>query len=560
MIYRSPTALEYPKDATVTDVFLYSNPNNTPSDKPAIIDGPTGEIVFTYESLRVAVKKFARYLQSEAGVKPGTVVAILSTTKNYFPVAVHGVLAVGAVVSAFNPLYQPKEIAHALRLAKPTHIIVEDTLLPALQTGLSLAALPTPPTTHIWSDTPSYTAPAPHHTLSIPHILSTTPPTYHPPPTAPTSLALIAFSSGTSGHVKGVALPHTSLVANIHQQRAALPSLFASPTAVTALAVPFFHILGLAGFCCQYLAAGIPVVVFRRFDAAALLAAVARHRVTHLNVVPPLALALLRAEPEAVGGDLACLRCLVNAAAPLKQPLADALARRFGVVVTQWYGMTEAAPSLASQAEEEVGVRHTVGRLLPGVEARVVGEEGEECGVGVSGELVVRGPNMMAGYVREDGGEEDGARDAEGWFRTGDIGYFDEKGYLFLVDRAKEMIKVKGHQVAPAELETILLGHPKVADAAVCGVYVDAEASEFPVAYVALHAGESARGRKEMVDLRQDIRKHVDGQVAHYKRLKGGVHVLDTIPRNPSGKILRRLLPANLAKAADINKSRVSKL
>ncbi|KAL1625554.1 hypothetical protein SLS56_007301 [Neofusicoccum ribis] len=427
MIFRSPTALEYPKDATVTDVFLYSNPNNTPSDKPAIIDGPTGEIVFTYESLRVAVKKFARYLQSEAGVKPGTVVAILSTTK---------------------------EIAHALRLAKPTHIIVEDTLLPALQTGLSLAALPTPPTTHIWSDTPSYTAPAPHHTLSIAHILSTTPPPYRPPPTAPTSLALIAFSSGTSGHVKGVALPHTSLVANIHQQRAALPSLFASPTAATALAVPFFHILGLAGFCCQYLTAGIPVVVFRRFDPAALLAAVARDRVTHLNVVPPLALALLRAEPEAVGGgDLACLRCLVNAAAPLKQPLADALARR-----------------------------------------------------------------------------------------------------------AKEMIKVKGHQVAPAELETILLGHPKVADAAVCGVYVDAEASEFPVAYVALHAEESARGVKETVDLRQDIRKHVDGQVAHYKRLKGGVHILDAIPRNPSGKILRRLLPANLAKAADINKLRVSKL
>ncbi|KAH7051148.1 4-coumarate-CoA ligase [Macrophomina phaseolina] len=534
MIHCTNEILDYPRDATLTDILLNYNFNNTPPQKPAIIDGASGEV-------------------------PGEVVGIISTTKNYFPVAVHGVLAVGGVVSAFNPMYQPK----------PKHIFIEDELLPTFLSGLSFATgLPAPPTIHVWSDNPCPSLPPTCHHLAITAIISSaTSPAFIPHKPAPSSLArtpaFISFSSGTSGLVKGVALTHANIVANIFQQAAALRGMFTAST-VLVLAVPFFHILGLAGFCCQYAAQGAPIVVFRRFEAPALLDAVERHKITHVNVVPPMALALLGArEQEQRAGrqrDLSSLRCLVNAAAPLKLSVADRLAGAFGCVVTQWYGMTEASPSLASQREDEVAgaARGSVGRLLPGVEARVVGEEGEDCGKGVAGEVLIRGPNLMLGYVKGEG--LDGGRDADGWFRTGDVGYFDEVGYLFLVDRAKEMIKVKGNQVAPAELEAVLLGHTSVADAAVCGIHVDEEATEYPIAYVALHPVDSHRSVKDLVDIRRDIRQYVDGQVAHYKRLKGGVHILDAIPRNPSGKVLRRLLPANLQKAADVNRALISRL
>ncbi|KAH7389976.1 hypothetical protein BKA66DRAFT_568886 [Pyrenochaeta sp. MPI-SDFR-AT-0127] len=545
-----------PAAASIPNLLLNYNPRSIPNDKPAIIDGPSGKTVFTYATFRNAVKHFAVYLRDEVGVKPGDVVAFYSGTRVYFPVCVHGVLAIGATVTALNPLYQAKEITHALNLAKPSHIFAEPTLVPSLQSGLAASKLPSSLTIHVWDDmvTPppglqSNIRPVP--IWSITSRSSSSVETFRPHPINPdTTPAFLTFSSGTSGLSKGVILSHTNVVATCFQQLGRLHDELYTSTTVTVLVVPFFHILGLGGFCVQYVCHAVPIVVFPRFDVHELIKAIETHRITHINIVPPIGVALLNAKEEMLQGDngsrrdLSSLKCLMNAAAPLKLNLADALSKRYGCTLTQWYGMTEMSPSVSSQREDEVdgGARGSCGKMNPGIEAKTVDEEGRETTGSIPGELLLRGPNLMLGYV---GADE--ARDPDGWFATGDIGYFDKNGFLFIVDRKKEMIKVKAHQVAPAELESILLSHPDVRDAGVCSIYSDAEASEFPIAYVALK-NTSNLDSKTTEKLRLDIRQHVDQQVAHYKRLKGGLHFLPAIPRNPSGKVLRRLLPANLEK------------
>ncbi|KAH6988998.1 4-coumarate-CoA ligase [Ilyonectria sp. MPI-CAGE-AT-0026] len=515
-IYRSKEPLSYPQDATITDVLFHHNLNNTPANKPAIIDGITGE-------------KVANHLRHEVGVKPGSVVGILSTNKNYYPICVHAILAVGGVVSALNPLYEPN----------PTHVLVEDALLPRLVAALeTLPDLFQKPTLYVWdAEKPE---PGVYEALNVEHIikhgLADFEPIKHAPGVAATLLAFICFSSGTSGLVKGVKLSHGNIVSNIFQQSQGLRGMFA-PSTVVALIVPFFHVLGLAGFCCQYVSQGAPIVTFRKFEVGPLLEAVKKHQITHINVVPPIALELLR-YPIAGKGEYPSVKCLINAAAPLNQRQADQLCEKFSCVVTQWYGMTEASPSIASQKEDEVNIPGTIGRLLPGIEMRVIDEHYNDAQVG---EFAIRGPNTMQGYV--DGEKRsDNPNTPDGFLRTGDIGYVDDEGYLFIVDRAKEMIKVKGNQVAPAELEAILITHPQVLDAAVCGIYNEHGTSEMPVGYITT----SVQGAEEQELLKADVLRHVHSQVTRYKQITGGLHILPAIPRNPAGKILRRLLPAKL--------------
>ncbi|KAK7707916.1 hypothetical protein SLS63_013597 [Diaporthe eres] len=515
-IYANPEKLQYPKDTTLTEVLLYHNLNNTPDEKPSIIDGYSGETVFTYASLRTSVRKLARHFSHELGIKQRTVVGILSTTK---------------------------ELAHALKLSKPSHILVEEALVPNLLKAFDLGPdLLLKPRIHVWDiDDSSKTD---HEPLQIERIIQHGSPNFEPaklpPGAAAKELAFICFSSGTSGLVKGVQLTHENVVANLFQQSQGLRGMF-NPKTVVTLIVPFFHILGLAGFCCQFVSQGVPIVVFKRFEMVPLLKAIKKHRVTHINVVPPIALEFLR-NPEATKGDWSSVQCLMNAAAPLKETQARELCKRYDCVVTQWYGMTEASPSVASQREDETSIGGTIGRPLPGIEMRIVDEDGKDAKVG---EFILRGPNIMKGYVG-DTGLTGSPLMSDGFLRTGDIGYADNQGYLYIVDRAKEMIKVKGQQVAPAELEAILITHSQVKDAAVCGVYNHDGTSEVPVAYITTDVKTS----RDQQALKENLVEYVNGQVARYKRITGGVHILSAIPRNPSGKILRRLLPANLAAAA----------
>jgi len=257
--------------------------------------------------------------------------------------------------------------------------------------------------------------------------------------------------------------------------------------------------------------------------------------VSHLNVVPPIALQLL-SNPLASTGDYSTLKCLMNAAAPLEQSLADQLCQKLTCCLTQWYGLTEASPSVISQTEDQVHIRNTVGKILPGMTVKILDENFQECEHGVPGELCIRGPNVMQGYV----GNMELTADtimADGFLRTGDIGYVDDAGFVFLVDRLKEMIKVKGNQVAPAELEGVLRLHPQVDDAAVCGHYIPEQATDIPIAFITTRVPKD-----QHPTLFEDVIQFVRKRVASYKRIYE-VRVVEEIPRNAGGKIVRRQLP-----------------
>ncbi|KAG9187030.1 hypothetical protein G6011_10138 [Alternaria panax] len=541
MLFESPynAGFEIPT-VDITTLALDCNLSANVPSKPAIIDGYSGEVVYTYGSLRDKIRLFAGFLQTELQIAPGDVVAYLSYNTTYYPIIIHGLLAAGAVVSAFNPAYTAEELCHTLKLAKPKFVIVQAELLDALEAALNQMEGLLMPKLHILDGKSQM-----HSSHSVSDILnriecaSYFQRIHRSPEEIASDVAFICFSSGTSGLVKGVRLTHRNVVANVLQQGRALEDMY-QPDTVFTLVVPFFHILGLGGFCIQYICHGAPIVVFRSFDLPKMLESIRRDKVTHVNVVPPIAMAILRS-PLTTNADFASVKCLMNAAAPLKPELADALARRMGCVLTQWYGCTEASPSIISQRQSEAHIRGTIGRLLPNIQMRVVDAQGagelrqntsmskpltEHLDVerGTPGELWIRGPNVMQGYVTQH--ETTEAINKDGFFPTGDVGYVDDQGFVFLVDRLKELIKVKGNQVAPAELESLLLTHPDVIDAAVCGVHVDDEATEYPVGYIATGRPLASHGT-----LIQDLHDYVGKRVAHYKRLVGGIYILDAIPR-----------------------------
>jgi acyl-CoA synthetase (AMP-forming)/AMP-acid ligase II len=341
-------------------------------------------------------------------------------------------------------------------------------------------------------------------------------------------VALLPYSSGTTGLAKGVILTHRACMANIVQMRTSWPA--ARTDRILAVA-PFFHAVGLLVLACRALFAGATLVTLPRFDAEGFLAALREHRITQTVIVPPIVLALAQ-HPAVDHYDLSSLRWLGCGAAPLDADLQRACSQRIGCPVGQGYGMTEATAGIALWPVGTPVVPGSSGRLLPGVRARIVDPDtGGDAGPGDTGELWVRSPALMNGYLGNAGATA-ATIDQDGWLHTGDIARFDADGNLFLIDRIKELIKVNAFQVAPAELEAILRCHPSVKDAAVVPI-PDKRAGQRPKAYVVAA---------------QDVRAHeliefVAARVAPYKRIHE-VEFIDAIPTSPSGKILRRLLHA----------------
>jgi acyl-CoA synthetase (AMP-forming)/AMP-acid ligase II len=328
-------------------------------------------------------------------------------------------------------------------------------------------------------------------------------------------------------------LTHRQIATNLAQLE---PAITAGPGDRILAVLPFFHIYGLTALMNAPLRKGATVVVLPRFDLETFLAAIQNHRITGLYVAPPIVLALAK-HPAVAQYDLSSLRYVISAAAPLDADLAAACSARLNLPpVGQAYGMTELSPGthvvpLDAMREAPAG---TVGKLIAGTEMRIVSlaDPDKDLGVGEAGEILIRGPQIMKGYLgRPDA--TDAMIDGDGWLHTGDIGRVDADGWLFVVDRVKELIKYKGFQVAPAELEALLLTHPGIADAAVIGEYND-DGNEVPHAYVVRQpsAPDLAEG---------EVAMYVAERVAPYKRVRL-VTFIDAVPRAASGKILRREL------------------
>jgi acyl-CoA synthetase (AMP-forming)/AMP-acid ligase II len=486
-------------------------------DKPALIDGPSGRTL-TYGQLPALVARAAAGFAAR-GLRKGERVAILSPNLPEYVLAFHAVASLGAVVTTVNPLYTAAEVARQLQDSAARFVV---TVPAFLATAREAAAQARVDEIIVFGEAEGAT---PFAALLA---------EAGPPPGVAIDpgrdLVTLPYSSGTTGMAKGVMLTHRNLVAELCCLGGVTDASLILPEDTVLAFLPFFHIYGIVAFLNNSLRLGATVVTMPRFDLEQYLELVQRYGVSILHVVPPIALALAK-HPIVDRFDLSKVRGAFSAAAPLGDAVARALHERLGFRVSQAYGMTEVSgashlgPTTADKIKPASG-----GRLMPNMECKIVDlSSGAELPVGESGEILLRGPIVMQGYFGQAGATA-ATIDGEGWLRTGDIGYVDADGDFFIVDRTKELIKYKGLQVAPAELESVLLGHPAIADACVIGV-ADEAAGEVPKAFV-VKRGE--------VDAAQ-VMAWVAERVAPHKKVRF-VEFVTELPKSATGKLLRRVL------------------
>jgi acyl-CoA synthetase (AMP-forming)/AMP-acid ligase II len=489
-------------------------------DSPALIDGVDGTTL-TYAQLDQAHRRLAAAF-AEAGVRKGDVLALHSPNTIAFPTVFYAATRAGASVTTVHPLATPEEFAKQLRDCAASWIV---TISPLLDSARQAAELAGGVREIFVCDS------APGH-RSLIDLLGTTAPEPQIDIDPVTDVAALPYSSGTTGTPKGVMLTHRSIATNLAQLA---PSMPMGPGDRILAVLPFFHIYGLTALMNAPLWQGATVVVLPRFDLDTFLAAIEKYRITSLYVAPSIVLALAK-HPAVARFDLSSLKYVISSAAPLDAALAAACSRRLGLPpVGQAYGMTELSPGThVVPLAAEKAPPGTVGKLIAGTEMRILSldDPSEDLGVGEAGEIAIRGPQVMKGYL----GHPDATAamiDPDGWLHTGDVGYVDADGWLFVIDRVKELIKYKGFQVAPAELEALLLTHPGIADAAVIGVYNE-DNNEVPHAYVVRQPSATDLSEGEVM-------MYVAERVAPYKRVRG-VTFIEDVPRAASGKILRREL------------------
>ncbi len=492
------------------------------ADKPALIDGPSGRIL-TYGQLADGIRRAATGL-ARRGFKKGDVLAIYSPNLPEYAIVFHAVASLGGINTTINPLYTVDELANQLRDSGAKLLV---TVPPFLDKAREAAAKSKVEEIFVLG--------AAEGATSFAELMKNPP---SPPAVAidpKHDVVALPYSSGTTGLPKGVMLTHHNLVANLCQSANATNfDGFKEPDVILAV-LPFFHIYGLVVIMKLGLSEGATVVTMPRFDFQEFLTTMAKYRVTIAPLVPPIVLGMVK-HPALDQFDLSSVRLVFSGAAPLGEAMARDLSARLKCPVVQGYGMTEASPVTHLSPTRNAPVKPgSIGYVVPGTEVKLVDvDSGQEVGVRQDGELWIRGPQIMKGYLNRPQETRD-CIDGEGWYHTGDVGYVDEDGYFFIVDRTKELIKYKGMQVAPAELEALLLTHPAVLDAAVVRS-ADDEAGEVPKAYVVLKPDDLSRATSA-----EAIMAFVAERVAPHKRIRK-FEFIDQIPKSASGKILRRLL------------------
>jgi acyl-CoA synthetase (AMP-forming)/AMP-acid ligase II len=485
-------------------------------DKPVLVDGPSGRSL-SHAQAAQAIRRAAGAL-AQRGLGRGDVVALLAANAPEYAIAFHAAAALGAACTTVNPVYTVDEIAYQLEHAGARALLSAPEISDRAGAAADRAGV---------SERYVLGNDARDGAVPFAALLEGDPSVAPTDAAEPDDLVALPYSSGTTGLPKGVMLSHRNLVANILQSSAQQP-VTEKDTIMAVL--PFFHIYGLNVVMNAVLRHGATAITMPRFDLEGFLSLIERHRATKIHVVPPIVLALAKS-PLVERYDLSSLELINSGAAPLSAELAEAAAARVGCPVVQGYGMTESSPvTHVTPVDAERHRPGSIGPPVPNTECKIVDlQSGAELPAGADGEVCVRGPQVMRGYLDDP---EATARtiDADGWLHTGDVGRADEDGYVVLVDRLKELIKYKGYQVAPAELEALLIEHPAVNEAAVIG-RADEEAGEVPTAFVALAAEATP----------EELMAFVAERVAPYKKLRG-LEIVDEIPKSASGKILRRVL------------------
>ena len=512
MIFKSPYPdIEIP-ETNLTDVVMHRATEL--ADKPAMIDGPSGR-TYTFDQLQTLIRKFANGLTNR-GFKKGDVLAIYMPNAPEYGIAFLGTASIGGINTTINSLYSPKEVAFQLNDSNARFLLT----IPLFMENASQAAAES----------------AVEEIFVLGEAEGATPFAAlldndgQPPQVAINSeedLVALPYSSGTTGVSKGVMLTHKNLIANMVL---ASSRGHANENDVFLGLLPFFHIYGMVLILNLALYKGGTIVTIPRFELEQFLQIAQQYKLSYMSLVPPLVLALAKS-PQVDDYDLSALRMIGSGAAPLGKELEVAVSERLGCIVYQGYGLTEVSGASHINPPDPTNIKSgSVGPPMANCLSRVVDvETGQDLGPNEQGEIWIKGPFVMKGYLNNPEATANTV-DEDGWFHSGDIGYVDDDGYFYIVDRLKELIKYKAYQVAPAELEALLVSHPAIADAAVIPS-PDEEAGEVPKAFVVL---------KDEITPEQ-IMEWVAGQVAFHKKIRR-LEIVDEIPKSSSGKILRRVL------------------
>ncbi len=509
-IYKGPLPDQEIPSTPITEYVLRPVASN--GDHPALIDGVSGRTL-TFSELETAIHRLAGGLTAK-GYGAGSTVGLMAPNVPEYAVVFHGVSVAGGTVTTINPTYGAEEIRFQLNDSKASLLV---TIADFVETAKEAIVGTDVKEIVVIGDAAPGTA-----SLSD----------FDADPMAQvevdihSQVVVLPYSSGTTGLPKGVMLSHHNLVANLAQSS---PVLQYGENEVALAVLPFFHIYGMQVLMNGLLAEGVTVVTMPRFDMEQALSLIQQHKVTQFYAVPPIVLGLAK-HPAVDQFDLSSLRKIFCGAAPLGGELAEEASERIGCAIVQGYGMTELSPISHATAGEDFKSGSS-GITVPNTESRIIDPDGNDVAVGEEGELLVRGPQVMVGYLNNEQATAE-TIDSDGWLHTGDVARIDSDGHMFIVDRVKELIKYKGFQVPPAELEALLVTHPAVADVAVIGV-ADVEAGELPKAFVVLQPDQEVSA--------EELQAFVAGHVATYKQIRI-VEFTDEIPKSASGKILRRFL------------------
>lgn len=490
-------------------------------DAAALIDVVTGHCI-SYSEFHLLTRNLASSLRTNTGLRKNDVAFVLSPNSIRIPVLYFALLSLGVIISPANSLSTSEEISSQISISRPVI---------AFATSATADKLPKLEYPTILIDSPEFESAM--YMKSSDFEFSK-----RDVEVNQNDVAAILYSSGTTGKVKGVLLTHRNfiaVIANYHHWQVQQQQGRLFPP-VMLYTIPYFHIFGFF-FSLRSVAYNETAVVLGRFELRKMLRAVQEYKVTHVVLAPPIVVAMLKAtEPKDY--DLRSLEWVGCGGAPLGKDSIKSFTKKFPtVILSPGYGLTETT-GVASRAMTpgESQCSGSVGKLVGSSEAKIVDpESGIALPPGEQGELWIRGPTIMKGYLGDSKATSE-TLVYDGWLRTGDVCYINDEGFVFVVDRLKELIKYKGYQVAPAELEQLLLSHPDIVDAAVIP-YPDEEAGQVPLACV-VRRPQSSLDKAQVFDF-------ISKQVAPYKKVRRVVFI-SSIPKSPAGKILRKDLRKTL--------------